>query len=33
MDAHVAAYYEFLDVMSWAVTCEGQKRAYANFEY
>ena len=33
MDAHVQAYYEYLDAMSWSETCEGQKRAYANFEY
>lgn len=33
MDAHVQAYYDHLDALQWAETCEGQKHAYANFEY
>lgn len=33
MDAHVQAYYEYIDAMDWAMACEGQNRAYANFAY
>lgn len=33
MNAHVEAFYEYMDAMDWFDTCNGLKRAERDFEY